>query len=153
QVIKHNLIVFPYDSLPMITSRKQRAKLYEAVAQRLVSPGRFVLHFSSPNWVEKYVKETGRETLCDYTISSGDEIKVKRFSKPVSNTEFIKFISVECPKKGTRENYVALTAIVSEAEVVTDAAAAGLVLIERFGNFEKKVFAPSEDVILVFRKG
>ncbi len=152
KISKHNLIVFPFDSLPMITSRKQRAQLYAAIAERLVPGGKFVVHFSSPSWNENYVRETGRQSVSTYTIRSGHELRVRRLSKPISKAEFIKFISVECPEKQARENYVALTAIVQEDEVILDAASAGFKLESRFGDFKKNVFSPSEEVIFVFKK-
>ncbi len=155
-VSPHDLIIFPYDSLPMISSRIQRADLFRIIANRLTPNGIFGIHISTPLWSKKYVQSTRELAIQKYITQYGQPIEVKRFFRAVSGTEYIKFISIKNEQQETQENYVALTSIIFEEEIFESAKLAGLKLIHRYSDFYgtpyDPISGPIDDDIFVFAK-
>jgi len=152
-VAPQDLIIFPYDSLPMVIGQDQRLRLFKAAHERLKGNGIFAVHVSTPKWVVQYLRSTEMLSINDFLSTTGNKITVKRFSKPISNSEFIKFVSVYCPNLKAKENYVALTSIVTDEEIMGHASDVGFTLYKKYGDFHKNGFVnSSDDAIYFFKK-
>jgi hypothetical protein len=152
RVSPQDLIVFPYDTLPMIIGRDQRLKLFRSAYDRLKSKGLFAVHISTPSWAQKYIEGSRELSLSFYMTSRKNNVSVKRFSKPVSPTEFIKFVSVLCLAKRAKENYVALTSIVTHQEMLEHGTAAGFRLQAHYSDFYGHSGPSADDAIYIFQK-
>ncbi len=151
-VPQQDLIVFPYDSLPMITDKQQRASLIRISANRLKPGGRFILHVSTPSWNERYIAASKEVSRTRYRLSSGVEVTSERFVKRISESEYIKFVSIETLDRSQKENYVALTSIVTQEEVLAAAEKAGLRLVNCYSDFFGGKNPIGDDLILTFER-
>ncbi len=151
-----DLILFPYDSLPMLTDTTSRSKIFTIASRHLNPNGIFAIHVSTPSWVSKELSESCIVKQTFFRTLQGTEITVKRSIRQVSDTEYIKFISIEDQSNGIRENYLAMTSIVTSNEILEAAKQAGFVLQNRYRDFFCTPFSPlepeSDDDIFIFRK-
>ena len=151
-VSPQDIIIFPYDSLPIITDPRQRGIIVQLAAERLKTGGLFVIHISSPIWAEKYIQATTQELMKDYTIWDGSLVQVKRVTRRLTKFEYLKFIAVQDYKTRIREHYIARTSIIQPHEILEHARSAGLEIVKIYSDFQFSESGNSDDLIFVLRK-
>ena len=149
-----DLIVLPFDTLPMITDTASRAKIFLIAAKYLKPGGTFVLHVSTDAWVERFFATPQNTVTQACSTYDKRNLLTKRTSRRISESQYIKFYHLKDESTGLQENYLALTSIVTPEEILSAAKTAGLTLSSWYSDFEKHPgpVPTSDDHIFVFKK-
>ncbi len=151
-----DVILFPYDTLPMLHEPAQREALFDAASRNLIQGGLFALHIGTPAWNRAFIEALKEPKVFEVpSFFSSPTFTAKYEVLPYSDTMYVKRITYTEDDDVKHITYSPV-AILDPEEVVAMAVKSGLTLTQQFSDFGqtliKQLSDAADDIVLEFRK-
>ena len=151
-----DVILFPYDTLPMLHEPAQRQKLFDAVSRNLVQGGLFALHVSTPAWNRAFIEALKEPKVFEVPgLFDLPPFTATYEVLPFDDAMYVKRIT-HTEGDETKDVIYSAVAILDPEEVVAMAVQSGLVLQQQYSDFGntpiQNLSEAAEDIVLEFRK-
>ena len=148
-IFESDCIIFPYDSLPMV-SKENYNLFFKKIYDSLADDGKFIFHISTKEWNLEYLNKFKSVYKTTKVFPSGKNVTVLAWAEKLSDSCYTKFFCFIDIDTNISEYYEMKTNILNKEFILELCEKNNLQLVHEFKSFDEVI--TKDDLIFTLAK-